>query len=149
MSIVRPLHPLLHRAIVTVLIVCGFACCCRDQALAAWWTSAAEPAAGACCGDCGARTAAGDGGLEAPREDTEQDPRPAHDGCRSSCCTKAGFAAPAFELACDRIGVPLADTHPAGGTRPAGLVFGATRFDDDVGRPPPWRLLLVSRRLRI
>ena len=149
-----PLQPLLHRAVVVLLVVCGFACCCRDRALAASWTGDEISAVVACCGACSLETA-GEGSDEAAHGnrdgDGDQERGRSHpsEGCRSSCCTKAGFHAPAFELTCDRIGAPLAGTVIAEEPRASRAMPRAARFDEDVGKAPPWRLLVVSRRLRI
>jgi hypothetical protein len=154
MNAACPLHPLLHRAVVVLLVACGFACCCRDRALAAWWAGDETPAAAACCGACAADSGDGDGTpREGPREshdqDRERDQSHPSDACRSSCCLKSGFHAPEFVLPCDRVGAPLAGTVIAAGPGAHRAALHPTRLDEDVGKAPPWRLLLVSRRLRI
>jgi hypothetical protein len=148
MSIARPLHPLLHQAIVAALVLCGFACCCRDRALAAWWAAGAPPAPHACCGGCSEDPAKASARGDAPA-DGEQDQSHAPEACRSSCCTKAGFHTPAFEVAPDRIGRPLACIVVAMKRSTAPCANDAARVDEDVGEPPPWRRLLDSARLRV
>jgi len=148
MSIARPLHPLLHQVVVAALVLCGFACCCRDRALAAWWTADAATLQHACCGGCSEDPAEASvrGDPPADGERTHRHP----DGvCRSSCCTKSGSHAPAFEVALDRIGQPLAgDRVMTVGSKTLDTTR-AVRVDDDVGEPPPWRRLLDSARLRV
>lgn len=141
----------MHRFVAAVLVACSFCCCCPERSLTALLSVDAAVADAGCCGGCciGAPRN-GDGDGDGGGRDTDDEPRP-HDGsCLGDCCNKADFKAPPFRLACDRIGAPLPeplvsrDMVAAGGP-----VLEPTRIDDDIGEPPPWRLLLVSARLRI
>lgn len=154
MPIASQLHPLLrallHRGVVAMLVVCSFACCCRERAIGAIVSGngAAVASAGCCDGCCGRATEVSDG--DGRREDHEPRDRGHHPvgRCDNGCCTKADLKTPQFEVGCDRVGAPL-DSIVTVCDAPRDHAGVATRLDDDVGEPPPWLRLIVTARLRI
>jgi hypothetical protein len=140
---------LMHRFMAAVLVACSLACCCPDRSFTALLAGEAAVADSGCCGGC-CIGAPDNGSPDDGARDTDDEPRP-HDGrCLGDCCNKADFKAPPFRIACDRVGAPLPEPLVSRDMVAAsGPVLEPTRIDDDIGEPPPWRLLLVSARLRI
>jgi|GEM_PF-1982014 hypothetical protein len=142
---------LLQRLAALVLVACSFACCCPERSLTALFAADDAPTEARCCGGCcgGNDAAPGvDGGRTEP-SDTDGERVP-HDGrCLGDCCNKADFKAPPFKVACDEVGAPLPEPLLSPDAVAAEPTVAAFRVDDDIGEPPPWRLLIVSARLRI
>lgn len=126
-------------------------CCCERRALAD--AIFGSPASGAtssttpegcesrCCGDCSS----------ADRMDETDEPADApHERgcCDDGCCLKATTPPTHLELVADPVGREI----PSDGWTLAPQARETARaapFGDDEVRPPPWRILVVSARLRI
>jgi hypothetical protein len=147
----RPLHPLLHRLVVLALVACSFACCGRQGTAAAAESAADEPAHRPCCAACLAHDSSSReaDNADSPRHGDDDGRRHSEGRCLGACCTKADFKPPHFMLACDLVGAPIPAIAVRGSSPTDPLARRAVRLDEDVGEPPPWRLLLVSARLRI
>lgn len=136
-----PTHHLVNRLMAWLLVACCFACCCPGRSPSALFASEPARVAGGCCDGCHA----------SGETDEPQREQPGHPPgrCLSDCCNKADFKAPAFKIACDEIGAPLPEPLAARDAIAARPAIETPPPDDDIGEPPPWRLLIVSARLRI
>lgn len=142
---------LLDRLVALMLVACSFACCCPERSLTTLFAATATPTGAHCCGGCcDANDDSSVSGLgQTDSSDTDGERAP-HDGrCVGDCCNKADFKAPPFRVACDEIGAPLPEPVLSPDACAAAPVVATARVDDDIGEPPPWRLLIVSARLRI
>lgn len=144
-----PAHPIIRSTLVTALAAWMLLCCCERRIYADTLLGAlgatdaacatAEAAAPACCPGC----AGGDEGRRDGRSEGEPEPP----CCGNGCCDKAAAPAPDLAPAVDTVGVAIAVPHAAASHVARPGMPRAVR--DGRCRPPPWRTLIETARLRI
>lgn len=148
-------HAAIRRLVTTALAAWVVLCCCERriyaevllgvdaQGCAAQGCCVAEVAPPPCCAHCAAES-------DGPEEAAPCEDEPPTDGscCSDGCCDKSAAPASTFTVALDAIGAPLPTTLelvPTSETAASAPAHG----DRDRCRPPPWRVLIDSARLRI
>ncbi|MFM7050909.1 MAG: hypothetical protein ACKOYN_02075 [Planctomycetota bacterium] len=142
-------HPIIRSSFVAALAAWILLCCCERRiyadtllgALGAGLARCAEAdrPAPACCSHCASEEGGGPNG--------DPDHPPELPCCGNGCCDKAAAPAVDFVIAIDTVGVAVEFATPIGAMAPAPDRARGVR--DGHCRPPPWRVLIETARLRI